>query len=519
MKQSDQENPCELAKPEKTAELNNQQDALGQRCEGSARALRDRGSIAKPVPRAQSDNPREFQINQLRKRFSPQEESRADRLDLRIKLRPTDPDFPFDLDTLICVLHIPSRYPRSGARPSMKVENPEMDRGYQINVEKGFDTLVSSFPGKTLLSLMNELDKNLETFLSREKAPTIKLLANTSRQIKPKSTQIASEPVPSSVAQSLVLEKDQSHVSAGPAFTGQQVSEARIKRASEIRQLEARLGTQPLFSKSHDGNSFTVPIHFRASEDLPGPLKQTKTIRLVVPITYNLDPCTIKLDFEGENDAQIAEEAFQNEASLHPERTLLAHLNYFAQHATALIAECKSKATRKLQSQAGPDEEVLVNDEHSAVETEPRPETLIPDRPHLQFVPRPPEWTTAGDGIDDSSDSYDSEDLSEDDADGGAPISEEAFRSTPERGILLSFPQMELYGIELLELVSLSITIKCERCKVLKDLKNIKPLTSSDRPLNVREESCNKCANVMSVGRFSISKCGVLLTRVSSLSK
>lgn len=517
--QSDQPTPGARAKPENPAELKPREDAHNsarsrQRHEGSARPLRSgqvplREIATKPISRAQSDNPREFQINQVRKRFSPEEENNPDGLDLRIRLQPTDPDFPFELDALVCSLHVPSTYPNPGARPSIKVENAGMDRGYQINVEAGFDVLVSQFPGKTLLSLMNELDKNLEGFLTSEKAPTIKLIANKPRQSRLQSAQIVSEGASRSLNTLSVPNSDDLPTSSTPAYEERLINEAHGKRGSEIRQLEARLGRQPLFSKSQDGITFTVPVQFRSPGDLPALLQQIKTIRLIVPKTYHLEPCTVSFDLGGSDDARLAEEVFHNEAALHPERTLLAHLNHFTQHATTQIAEQKGRFSAELIQGESVSEEAATEANIPSIahigEAEETTKPLASDRPHVQIIPRPPEWGVVDDeGSDDSPDSDELDEFSDEgDDNGGVTIPEEAVRSTPERGILLSFPQMELYGIELLDLALISITIKCDRCKEPKDLKNIKPSLPSD--FGSRNESCNKCGNVMSVGKFKAS--------------
>ncbi|KAL9621782.1 MAG: hypothetical protein Q9160_003754 [Pyrenula sp. 1 TL-2023] len=518
--QTDKQAPGASAKPENPAELKSLEDAhtsarSRQRHEGSARPLRSgqvplREIATKPISRAQSDNPREFQVNQLRKRFSPEEGNDPDGLNLRIRLQPTDPDFPFELDALVCSLHVPSTYPNSGARPSIKVENAEMDRGYQINVEEGFDVLLSQFPGKTLLSLMNELDKNLERFLTSEKAPTIKLIVNKPRQSRLQSAQIVSGGASRSLNTLSVPNSDDLPASSTPVYEGRLINEAHGKRGSEIRQLEARLGRQPLFSKSHDGITFTVPVQFRSPGDLPASLQQSKTIRLIVPKTYHLDPCTVSFDLRESDDARIAEEVFQNEAALHPERTLLAHLNYFTQHATTQIAEWKARISTELNRGETPSQEAAT--EANVPSTAPIQEAkeitklLASDRPHVQVIPRPPEWSVADhEGSDESLDSDELDDLSDEgDDDGGVNLPEEAVSSTPERGILLSFPQMELYGIELLDLALLSITIKCDRCKEPKDLKNVKPSSSSDP--GTRNESCNKCANIMSASKCDAQK-------------
>jgi hypothetical protein len=100
---------------------------------------------------------------------------------------------------------------------------------------------------------------------------------------------------------------------------------------------------------------------------------------------------------------------------------------------------------------------------------------------------------------DESSYEEDSEEYDENDLDseeGGAPVP--AVLDTPGRGVALSFPFLELYGIELLEVTHLAITIKCERCKESMDIKNVPQLADpKDVP---KTESCKKCANSMSIG-------------------
>ena len=68
-----------------------------------------------------------------------------------------------------------------------------------------------------------------------------------------------------------------------------------------------------------------------------------------------------------------------------------------------------------------------------------------------------------------------------------------------ERGILLSFPQLELHGIELMEVTTLSLTIKCERCKDTMDVDRLRNNTTSDAS-GMRDLSCKKCANALAVG-------------------
>ena len=82
--------------------------------------------VQRPIPRAQADDPREFQIQQLRRRFSPVEETEHDGTAFTFTMVPTDPDFPFEMEGLECVLHVPACYPR-GRKPYIDVKNRESE--------------------------------------------------------------------------------------------------------------------------------------------------------------------------------------------------------------------------------------------------------------------------------------------------------------------------------------------------------------------------------------------------------
>jgi len=130
------------------------------------------------------------------------------------------------------------------------------------------------------------------------------------------------------------------------------------------------------------------------------------------------------------------------------------------------------------------------------------------DRPHLHVIPRPPEWDTKPDADDASetqSDSYESssdEEAHKEGEESAQPAAADQFptaSSAPEeRGVLMSFPHIELPGIELLELSSLNITIKCERCKDTMDVQKLRNYDGT--ATGMRQQACKKCATVLAVG-------------------
>lgn len=117
------------------------------------------------------------------------------------------------------------------------------------------------------------------------------------------------------------------------------------------------------------------------------------------------------------------------------------------------------------------------------------------DRSHIKVIPRPPEWTVADEAESSGSnysDSYDSGDEFTDNEHESHVL--EVVPEGPERGVSLSFPLLELYGIELLELTSLYVTVKCERCKETMEFDNIRSASLD------RLDSCKKCARSLSIG-------------------
>ncbi len=449
--------------------------------------------VPKPVPRAQVDDPREFQIQQLRRRFSPTEKVEDDGTTFTFRMVPSDPDFPFELVGLECVLRVPLTY-STGGKPSLHVTNKEMGRGYQINVEKGFDALVAKAPEATLLGLMNALDKQLEALLTEQKAETIKLLPN----VGPKPPQQAAVVAPAASSQRTVPAVESK---AAETFSAHQKEQAEARRETETRQLEARLGRLPLFSKSSDGIVYTVPIEPRKPGDLPVPLQFVRTVKLFVPLLYNLQPCRIELQGVSKDAASTTEKAFEQRAKAYPEVSLMGHINYLSQNMHVLATTPSTQADGKVSAVPSQAPSTVT---HAAVENVPKPQPLD-DRSHIQVIPRPPEWILDKNEDDESEsddyDSYDSSDESLDDAAGGATPQQADSSTSPEHGILLSFPFLELYGIELLELVSLCITIKCDRCKTTMDVNNLRNNINREAA-GLRLESCKKCASAMSIGKY-----------------
>jgi hypothetical protein len=251
-------------------------------------------------------------MGQLRRRFTPSEESVQDATLLKLKLVPSDPDFPFDLPFLECSLTVPLSYPEG--RPRLRITNQEMPRGFQLNVERGFDQIIVESPTATLLGIFNRLDKQLETLLSGEKADTVKIVRNAPRPETRAQPPVDIQPLKPQQPTFTPLAKP------APTFTTEQKSEADKKRQGDIRQLVARLGRLQGFNQSSDGISFTIPFQPLKKTLLPQSLQQQRFVRLIVPQLYNLHPPRIEIIGNHDLAARALEESFQervkSEASL-----------------------------------------------------------------------------------------------------------------------------------------------------------------------------------------------------------
>ncbi|KAK4241491.1 hypothetical protein C8A03DRAFT_12227 [Achaetomium macrosporum] len=441
--------------------------------------------VPKPVPARVTKDARTYQLEQLRRRYSPKEtELDSGEVSLLFSLTPSDPDFPFDLDHLECHLRVPVAYPRQPAR--LQVKNKDIPRGFAINIEKGWDRLVQEKRGATLLALTNALDRNLESFLSEQKAETVKLtIFKDTRHIESAPiTQAGEQPSeatskPSAVARPYIPEE---------SYTRDQIAEAKARRAQEVRQLEARMSRLPSYQKSSDGIIYTLPLEPRRRDSLPVGLQSVRSVQLIIPLLYPLQSLRILLNDVESKDAEPVEELFTQKAAEQKDMSLMSHLNYLAQNLHVLAKQALPPPVTSAATAEAPDcvaDKEAKEAEHSS--------TLETGRSHVHVVPRPPEWSF-DDGTDgsDEEDSYD-EEYDEDEEDGGATIEPRHTdgpslpTQTPELGTAMSFPSIELHGIELLQVSILGLSVKCDRCKTLNEITGLKD--NQEKP-----GSCRKCA-------------------------
>lgn len=409
-------------------------------------------------------------------------------------MSPSDPDFPYDIEALECMLQVPKTYPSAG-RPSLRALNKDIPRGFQINIERGFDIICSEAPQATLLGLMNRLDKQLESILAGEMAETIKLVVHKGPPTK------APEAEPTPVAVLPPAEPKIAPKPAMPVFTSQQKEEARSKRQANTRQLEARLGRLSGFSKASDGFSYTIPLDSPKRSTWPPELQLLRAFTLLLPELYPLEPSNIILDSDSAA-ARNVEEAFKVRSATGSDATLMQQINYLTLHMKDMAVNT-AKDPEPAPLAPVPDklsEGVATADHAPQVSHHAFDESE--DRSHIKVIPRPPEWDISA--ADSDSESYDEGEYSYDSGDDTetSAVAEEVNQpagAPVEKGILLSFPHLELHSIELMELTSLNITIKCERCKDSMEVLRLRN-NASGEAANMRDETCKKCASALAIG-------------------
>ncbi|OBA18985.1 hypothetical protein METBIDRAFT_33613 [Metschnikowia bicuspidata var. bicuspidata NRRL YB-4993] len=200
-------------------------------------------------------------------------------------VKPADPDFPFELDLLNFSLTVPAEYPHNTkAVPSIVVLNTDIPRGFSVNIERGYRTIVNLtkpkklipteaeqiqlVDGKGLLSQIQTLNKYLELFLLQEKRQTMKFI--TFKNSEKSSALSTSSLTPTPVPTPQPLQKVDL---AAVAFEDEQVTvteATRLKREFYIGEMTQKLGLSvKLFNRSKTEARYKVQIPIVNTENVP----------------------------------------------------------------------------------------------------------------------------------------------------------------------------------------------------------------------------------------------------------
>lgn len=229
---------------------------------------------------------------------------------LSFQVKPSDPDFPYDVSMLNVSLSVPPTYPYDKqARPSIYVLNEEIPRGFSVNLEIGFrriaavamgvaDEEIQLVEGKGLLSQIKTLDKYMEFFLRQEKKETIKIVKTKKREktTSPEKTPETTAPKPAAAPAAYV---------ARPVEVP---AELASERARLIQEMNDKFGRDvvKVFKKSAAENKYKVILPISVHKEsvpavwrnngkvevflhVPGDYPQSKTTILMPPnFTKNL---------------------------------------------------------------------------------------------------------------------------------------------------------------------------------------------------------------------------------------
>ncbi|EGV62179.1 hypothetical protein PSN45_000898 [Yamadazyma tenuis] len=262
---------------------------------------------------------------------------------------PSDPDFPFDLDSLKVSLCIPAEYPHRQVIPSIYVLNDEIPRGFAANIELGFKRITSLAAGKPLpspegeleeqiqlvdgkglLSQVLTLDRFLEVFLKQEKRKTIKFVKGKPSKGS-KSTSVSGSPSPS------------------PAPTPvQQVHAVPVdenKRNQLLKQLHQKLKADiKLFNRSKLYTKYKIFVPVYMAEDLPQTWVDRGKIEILITVPLEYPSRSVTLEVPGQfsnatgNYVQYETnlirnfDEFQAHGAAGASENLVARINYLANH-------------------------------------------------------------------------------------------------------------------------------------------------------------------------------------------
>lgn len=439
--------------------------------------------VQKPKPKYDT---RTSEINQLKKGYTSLKAS-ADNTVFSIAMKPSDPDFPYELEALLFDLYVPAHYPQ--VAPYISVKNTDIPKGYSGNVEVGFKEVAQSNLGK--LSLMNmtlQLDKQLEEFLTREKQQTIKIIRGGPN---PAATNPGKKDG-SHDNKDNNQQKKKKPTSFTPSLS-QTFIPGHIKqeRENEIKLMKHRLkNSAVLFSDSPDGTTYSITLPTSEhSQILPQELLGSVRVLLYIPAAYGAGASPrITIPDADDISARNVEHNFNQKADdvKGASWSLLALLNYLSTEVENLILPSKEEVTTTASSVPTPQNGKVVEQESSTgLLQQPTPLSEEEKEQILGQAGGSPSSVPPSALETEKSPEEEKED---------EEVSYLELPPLSPRGTALYLPSIKLGNIDFLECQSLNMVIKCTRCKTYNDLMNVAsaPYGRESKPVGVHCSKCNQ---------------------------
>lgn len=481
-----------------------------------------RADPSRVVRKPQQANPqrlskRDQEIAQLQRAFPSLKEDDHDPTKFRMQLVPSDPDFPFDIQSLDFYIYIPMNYPsrtnpqhQSSSRappptvfPMIVVQNEDIPKGFSVNIDMGFKMLAEAYAqnGMTLLDTIIALDRELENFLRQEKRETIRLVRMNNK--KPKAS--------SSLSSQVISEHDGSEPtakfaldSAPPVFIP---PATRKERQSQIDKLKHSLGSSSMWTISSDKSEdvYGITVTCKNPTELPSEMNGDLTFNLHVPSSYGLsEQCFIIFPAHIDDfPSAVVENNFNTFARAHKDWKLFSLVNYLACRVGDLVTE-----DFEIEEVSTPAPIALKPSSiDKAVDTQPQSDTTSAEvqdkaRKILSSLLKKPSDTA------DSTSDGDSAEPQQ--KDGNVDEDEEYLEEESEteqdnifnleplkpRGIALQVPSLAMTNVGILECTTINLVVLCDRCGTQNDLFNIVsgPYGRESKPI---ASSCSKCKAVL----------------------
>lgn len=459
------------------------------------------------VKKPQQSNPkrlskREQQIQQLRRAFPDLTCDDHDLTKFRMKLVPTDPEFAFDIQALDFNLYVPLTYPNKPRRdgtvatsseyPMIIVLNDDIPKGFSANVDIGFKALAEKFTqnNKTLLDMINALDRELEGFLKQEKRATIKIVKSNKPKISSPSIQ---ESTSASDSSSIFKIDTPPKVFVPP--------EVRKERQAQIDKLKHALGKSAVWGVSSDDleDVLRISVSVKDPLELPSQMKGQLEFNLHIPKSYGIsDSCFIIFPsiIDGFSSS-IIEDNFNKFLRAHTSWKLFSVVNYLA---------CRINQLKREDYEL-PESEVIVEPVSEKIE---RPivskvhDEEIQDKARkvLSLLKNPKNQDVNSDSSIDTQEPTEAEPSDSEEADETSNIDEgenESFleiKPIEPRGIALYSPGITLINIGILECNIVNLVVVCDKCSTQNDMFNIisGPYGRDSKPF---ASTCTKCKSIL----------------------
>ncbi|KAK3830884.1 MAG: hypothetical protein JOS17DRAFT_685039 [Linnemannia elongata] len=448
-----------------------------------------RQPVRKPVPASlqhldkdtAAASLRSFEIDQLASRFASSFIARSSSSssvtdeetdNFELKIVPSDPDFPYEISALHVLLAVPKSYPTKSC--SVQVLNRDIPKGFATNLERGFDQAAAQ-QQKSLLAHLNWLDVNMEQLLQKPPAPTIRFIGHANNNSN--SNAYSGKSSPSNDTSS---PQQQPPPPVQKTYTPAERDQANLQRQKQMNQIQARFRSS---FESLSPTAVNISLESTDKDKMPIKWEGPLWIVLMVPVLYPLEPCDIRLRENGNNpeieiwraryvfpsffSSSVKDIPQPAQGSSRPRAAGNFSEIDRTEHKGKLIYVDAPQEPRRGNFDTIQDHGVITSDDEDDDDSSESEEESS-DENHTG----PTTNNNDNRGEDDECDSEQEEEEEEEES--GSKAGGPVIESAPKRGIEIRMPDLKLDHISLLYCRSLSLLVRCNRCKALIDMPELR---------------------------------------------